>query len=563
MSGAYKGMEAEAAYATMGFNAMLSTSSSATADSLGRIDISAPKQGRNVGAMVDTVNPATVDENGALCEGAYSNGGCFTFVNGVPQFCPKREIDVAFDLHFKYTTDYVIQSSKWLKGFTKTYVGNGCYVDIPLPNPYKDRRNSVNADTLYKLYIFDYDATAIYRITDVGVVSGRISSVQFKSVPTTKVKLYKRTAESLTYIEYTGDWALYDGHVEERGTQSVEFTLRTPYERCSPSSPKLFNNIYFTGAEQGQKFTLHAGCSITPVFGGTAGYGESITFADVANHDIRSSDIVDAIAQMFNLCIYTHRPSNTIFVEPYDDFFSGEVVDWRAKQRDGNAIFRESVVDSFMLTQLSYQPSDGVVGYCYDNDGGEFGSWRYSVDSYASKQSVRSILNPIFHPIASMATLVGTAPSASVLVVGDRDSLTEAEYIEPRIVLYHGVKTLPTGEYWPAPYNKESYPLAAFHSVDEGETLCFEDRDGVEGLHRYYDNELKERATRQMLTTDIYLPPEQYAVLLDPNTNGANLRSRFRLNIEGTPALFRLDAIEDYDTKKYLARCRFQRLCEE
>lgn len=562
ISGAYKRMEAEAAYATMGFNALLSASSTATADSLGRVDVSLPKQGRNVGALVDTVSPTTVDENGALCEGAYSNGGCFTFADGVPQFCPKRDIDVAFDLHFEYTTDYIVQSSKWLKGFTKVYIGNGCYVDVSLPNPYKNRRNSITASTQYKLFIFDYDPAAIYRITDVGVVSGRVSTVQFQSVPTTKVKLYKRSADSLTYTEYKGDWALYDGYVEERGTQRVEFTIRTPYERCTPTSPKQFNNIYFTGAEQGQKLTLHAGCSITPVFGGTVGYGERITFMDVANHDIRSSDIVDAVAQMFNLCIYTHRPSNTIIVEPYDAFFSGDIVDWRTRQRDSNAIFKESVVDSFMVTQLGYQPSDGAVGYCYDEANGEFGLWRHAVSSYATKQSVKSCLNPIFHPTASTSALVGTAPSASVLVVGDRERLNDEEYIEPRIVLYHGVKTLPTGEYWPAPFNKESYPLAAFHSAEEGESLCFEDRDGVRGLHSYYDNELKELTTRQMLTTDIYLPPELYVALLDPNTDGANLRSRFRLNIKDTPALFRLDAIESYDTTKHLARCRFQRLCE-
>lgn len=162
-----------------------------------------------------------------------------------------------------------------------------------------------------------------------------------------------------------------------------------------------------------------------------------------------------------------------------------------------------------------------------------------------------------------MSTLVGTAPSASVLVVGDRESVEEVVYIEPRIVLYYGVQKLPVGEYWPAPYDEGSYPLAEFHSVVKGETLCFEDRDGIIGLHRYYDNELRECATCQVLTTDIYLPPEQYASLLDPNSCGANLRSRFRLNVQGSSALFRLDAIEGYDDKRYIVRCRFQRLCEE
>lgn len=561
ISGAYRGMESEAAYATMGFNAVRTTSTTAEADALGRVDVAVPNKGRNLGAFVDTVNPTSVDENGDLCEGAYSNGGCFSFVNDVPQFRPKRDVDVAFDLHFSYTTEYKMLSSKWLKGFTDLYVGSGCYINVALPNPYLDRRNGVSANTRYKLIIFDYDPTAKYRLSGVGDVSGQISTVVFSSAPPSRIRLLKYDDVSSLYIEFVGDWALYDGYVSESGERSVAFTIRTPYERCSPSSPRIFNNIYFSGAEPGQKMTLHSGCSITPVFGGTAGYGERLTFEDVANHDITSLEIMDALAHMFNLCIYTHRPSNTIFVEPYDDFFNGDIVDWRSRQRDDNALYQECVADSFMATQLGYQPSDGAVGQCYDDDNEEFGAWRHHIDSYATKQSLNNRPNPLFHPTASMPTLVGTAPSASVLVVGDRDSAEEEPYVEPRIVLYYGLQSLPKGEYWPTPYDKSAYPLAEFHSVEQGESLCFEDRDGITGLHRYYDNELMECAKRQMLTTDIYLPPEQYVALLDPNSPGANLRSRFRLNVKNSGALFRLDAIEGYDTATYLARCRFQRLC--
>ena len=563
ISGAYKGVESEMAYATMGFYAMRSMTSSAEADVLGRVDIAPPKQGRYIGAFVDTVSSATIDESGKPCESAYSNGGCFTFENEVPQFCPTREVDVAFDIHFSYTTDYKIESSKWLKGFTELYIGPDCFVEVALPNPYIDRRAQVQTNIRYKLFIFDYDATSSYRLTGIGDVSGRVSSVMFASLPTSELKLTKCAAGASLYEECIDNWALYDGFVTESGVKRVEFTLRTPYEHCSPSSPKRFNGIYFCGAEPGQQLTLHPGCSITPVFGGTVGYGKRMEFEDVANHDICNSDIVNAVAQMFNLCIYTHHPSKTIFIESYDDFFSGDIVDWRSRQRDENAQYRECVVDSFMVTQLGYQPADGAVGNCYGLDGGEFGQWRYFVDSYATKQSVDSKLNPIFHPTASMPTLVGTAPSASILVVGDRDVLDDTAYIEPRIVLYHGVKKLPQKEYWPAPFGRDIYPCAAFHSVEEGETLCFEDRDGLEGLHCYHDRELRECATRQTLTTDIYLPPEHYVALLDPNNSGANLRSRFRLNIQNVAALFRLDAIEGYDSRNHIARCRFQRLYEE
>lgn len=560
LSGAYKGVASGEAYASMGFKAVRSVSSTATADDLGRVDAWVPQSSRNIGAFVDTVSATTIDENGNPCMDAYTNGGCFSFDTERPIFRPRREVNVAFDLHFDYTTAYTIRSSKWLQGFTKIYVGNGCSIDVALPNPHLDRRDSVSTRLQYKLYIFDYDPTASYRLSDVGDVHGRVSTVLFESLSSPQVQLYIKRAGDVAYSKYEGDWALYDGYVAEQGEQRVEFTLRTPYEHCTPSSPKIFNDIYFEGAAPGQQLCLHAGCSITPVFGDTAGYGESLTFEDVANHDITQAAIIDALVQMFNLCIYTHRPSQSIFIEPYDNFFSGAEVDWREKERGEQSLYEEGVVESFMLTELGYQPSDGAVGYGYDQSSGEFGSWRYMVSSYATKQSVERIVNPIFSPTASYANLVGTAPSAELLTVGDRDIIVEAESIEPRIVLYHGLRMLPVGEHWPSPLTTDSYPLASFHSPDEQCTLCFEDRDGVMGLHRYYDKELGERATRQILTTDIYLPPEQYATLLDPQSENGNLRSRFRLNIGGSSALFRLDAIEEYDTSTHLARCRFRRL---
>lgn len=563
MSGAYKGIIAEEAYATMGFKAVRSASSVATADALGKVDAWVPKSDRNIGAFVDTVSASTIDENGNPCMDAYTNGGCFSFDGERPIFTPKREVSVAFDLHFSYTTDYRIVSSKWLQGFTKIYVGDGCYVDVALPNPYVDRRDNVRVGTQYKLFIFDFDPTASYRLADTSMVSSAVSKVLFKSLPSASVKLYVRHSGDAGFVEYDGDWALYDGYVEERGERQVKFTIRTPYGSYSPSSPKIFNDIYFEGAEPGQQLTLHAGCSITPVFGGIAGYGAKIGFEDIANHDLSQAQILDALVQMFNLCVYTHRPSKSIIIEPYDDFFNGAIVDWRTRQRSDNELYEECVTRSFMLTELGYQNPDGAVGYCYGEDKGVFGSWCFGVESYATKQSLQRVLNPVFHPTASFANLVGTASSAEILTVGDRELVSDDKVVLPRIVLYYGLRSLARGEQWPSPFCTTAYPYASFHSVAKGETLCFEDRDGLEGLHRFYDNELSEGASRQMLTTNIYLPPEEYVALPDPDASGVNIRSRFRLNVGGSSSLFRLDAIENYDPKSYIARCRFQRLSKD
>jgi hypothetical protein len=94
----------------------------------------------------------------------------------------------------------------------------------------------------------------------------------------------------------------------------------------------------------------------------------------------------------------------------------------------------------------------------------------------------------------------------------------------------------------------------------KGETLCFEDRDGCEGLHRFYDNQMSECAERQLVTMNISLSPIEYIAFFSPDNDGATIRSRFRLQIGGNSSLFRLDEIVAYDAECGVARCRFQRM---
>lgn len=561
LSGAYKRVEAEQAYATMGFKALRTKSTTATASAIGRVDAWVPATGSNLGVVVDTVSPNAVDENGVQCSEAYDVGGCFTFEKSAPTFRPKREINVAFDVYLRYTTDYKILSSTRLRGFDKLYIGNECYVEVGLQNPFRDLRNEVVAGATYRLYIFDYDSANSYMLTGYnGVVTSQISSIEFGQGFSGSTMLYCKVPGQSVYYAYTGDWALYGSYVEPEGRREVEVTVRTPYEHLTPTKPKVFKEIYIYGAEEGMTLTLHSGCSITPIFGGTPGYGDRVTFKDVAAHDISQAELLEAIAHLFNLCIYTHRPSKRLYIEPYDDFFGGDVVDWRDRQQGDDVEIEECVLDSFVATTLGYQPSDGATKRLMEESDAEFGAWSLLSDSYAAKQSVAVRRNPLFAATASMTEAVGVAPSAAVLVVGERDIVEEQEYVTPRVALYHGVEPLPEGEYWPMSYSKSGYPLVAFHSPEKGATLCFEDRDECFGLHSYYDNQLREMAERQRVTLDVRLLPIDYVALFDLDGSGATIRSRFRLQVGENSSLFRLEEIVAYDPERGVARCRFQRL---
>ena len=296
LSGAYKRVECAQANATMGFKAMRSKT-------------------------------ATACDDGTLCSEAYSTGGCFRFEAGRPKFYPRREVSVAFDIHLRYTTDYRMVSSKRLMGFDRLYLGNECYVDVELRNHYRDLRSEVVSGIEYRLVIFDYDPESLYMLSGYGEITGPETVVVFDEGCATTATLYAKAKGGRNYQIYFGDWALYGGYVAMEGRREVNITIRTPYETLTPTSPKVFDQLYFYGAEQGMQLTLHAGCSIVPIFGAAAGYGERLEFRDVANHAITQAQLLDALAHMFNLRIYSHEASRRLYVEPYDDFYDGEVVD--------------------------------------------------------------------------------------------------------------------------------------------------------------------------------------------------------------------------------------------
>lgn len=559
MSGAYRSTDISALHKSMGFKALRSTSTTATAGWDGRVYAWEPQFASNIGAIVDTVNPNAEDETGEPMREAFTNGGCFTFTDDRPTFKPKHEVSAAFDLHLHYSTQYRIASSRHLAGFTTIRIANGCDVEVVLHNPYIDKRNEIVGGNSYKLFIFDYDDTATYRLDGIGEVSGRVSEVLFDSSYSGSTTLRIKRATESQYTAYEGDWALYNGYVEESGWREITIDVRTPFETLTPSSPKLFNDIYFSGAEEGQQMTLHAGCSIVPVFSGAVGYGERMEWSDVANIDISQAELIEAVAHMFNLRINSHAPSKSLFIEPYDDFYGPSTVDWRERQMGDGEEVVECATESFEHTRIGYQHADGVAARATSGEECELGTWDHHVENYATKRSTRSILNPLFLPTASTTEAISSAPSAAVLTIGDRDAISDLDTVEPRIALYHGIQRLPEGEFWPSPSGDEGYPLVAFHSPELKATLCFDDRDDCSGLHRYYDTMLQEQTQRQWLECDIRLSPAEYVALFDPTSHGATLRSLFRLEAAGQNSLFRLERIESYDHTAHKAHCIFQR----
>lgn len=542
-----------------GFLAGRQSSATTTANQLGRAWLTPLVLTNSLGSFVQTT------EGGDR----HNNNGVLVIDDEGVEYRPKVEVSTGFEIFLKYTTECRMASSARMEGFDSLYVDAGCDLHFPLANPYPDRRQSAAAGVSYRCFVFDYEAGQQLRLkcqSDAGeqTLATFSSDSQTVTIPASAVNarctLYK--VEGSTLTEYEGDWALYDGWVERETTLDVEVTLTTPPELLSPSAAKSFNRMYLHGASEGQRITLAEECTLRPLFSSAPAEGSELTPPDILAHDATQMDLVEALQQMFNLRIATSTEAERIYIEPRDDFYRGDEVDWSSRVVLSEPMQAEYLASGSRLKQrLCYRAEgDGAVKRYNDHAQERFGEWSFESDSYLAADGVKTSRNGLFCPTISTTGIFASAPSAEVMQVGDRDE-DEVEGVAARIVRWGGMRTLPADERWGYPSFGRDYPYAAFHSPEQF-TLCFEDRDSVAGLNRYYTNQYQGQSRRRALRLRLQLEPHLAAALSDCNSP-AGIRSRFVLNLTGQRATYNLHSVEGYDAQRSIAVCRMVRTTDD
>ena len=340
---------------------------------------------------------------GGLCS---IGGGCALDGRRIC-FRPLVETGVGFEYYLKYTTAHRILSRTRLTGFDTIYFGPGSEFSFTLANRYEDLRGSLRANFSYRIVVFDHRDGASYRLryrqngllsdwAQFAVRSTLVSTPSSGSFSDPVLEIL----EGSSWTSYTGDWALYAGYIGETGETTVELRMRTASERLGPSSPKYFDQIYFAGAEEGMRLELDKSCSLTPRFLSGPGFGEQIRFADVAQHRIRQVELLEALAQMFNLRFYTEEAAKRVWIEPSDDLFgAGPEADWSARTDFSQGVERrDHAFDIHERRTWSYQDGDGAVNRYDAENGGTFGAWSADCTSTAALQGEQTIRNPLFYP---------------------------------------------------------------------------------------------------------------------------------------------------------------------
>ncbi len=575
LSGAYRAHDTAAAEARMGFRASRLGSATAAAGPTGRVYADPDALYNTVGNIVDTAKPQSLDDDGEPIEEVYNNGGCFLTDNGRICFRPTTSLPVGFDYRLRYTTDHRIESRTRLKGFDSIYLGAGAEWRFELANRYVDRRQEIAPNHRYRVLVFNHTAGARYRLTydrnGLSQTVWREFSARSAEVTTptagTVANPVLWVASGSTWVRYTGDWALYDGYIGETGQTVVEVRLRTPAEALTPDSPKYFNRIYLYGAEEGMTLTLHKECSVQAVFQSGPAFGSSIRFADVARLPVRQSELLQAVAHLFNLRFWSDREARTVRIEPEVSFFAdGPEVDWSDRTDFSQPVERQEIAPGIHERRTwCYRAGDGPVRRYEAEHETTIGSWSYDALSQATLAGEEVLRNPLLAPTLSAAGDNLNAPSALLMQIGDRDDLSAGgEDFTPRIVRYAGLHPLPADEVWGSPANGQGYPLAAFHFAGDeaaaGFTLGFENRDGLTGLNRFWRRQAEREGSLEQITLTLRLAPHEYEALFLPDTGAPNLRSCFRIETGRGSLRATLSRIAPYDPLAGTARCTFDRL---
>ncbi len=544
VSGNYSSAENEAARAALGFYAKRLSDTTTTADSLGRVNVSPYEIYSTVGNIVDVESVQSDSE-------CYNYSGVLQYDGDAVVFRPTVQISAGFEYFLHYTCTCQIESRTKLKGIDTINLIDDGYIEWEITNRYEDHRDSPSSSISYTLCIFDFVEGQTFKLfgtnstgalETVCEIDSRLTTVTFDT-NYSALKLYEIVGTNII-TQYSDDWALYYGYVTGSAETEVEITVRSAPQDYSPTSPMEFEYILFTGAVSGAQFTLHKDSSVRPYFAEYPGYNSVITYEDLAQQSFDALDLLGALQHLFNLRFITDEQAKTVSVESFDNFYTDGEYDWSDKIVEDQQIeFSDVALSKYRTNKLGYQQTDGVVQRMGESDNKYFGEWSFEVDSFAASTTDHTDLNPLF--CASVNDDDGS------IKVGDRDDLESVDSLSfsPRIVRYFRIADV-EGETFQLPY-------AAFHAVDDDFTLCFEDRDGVQGLNRFYLSEVALYARSQVVTLSLKLSALDYSNLFAPNTSSASQRSIFLFTLRGESFRAILQSIESYDPSSGVARCSF------
>ena len=539
------------------------TNKSATADQYGIVYASPIYPRNSFGAIVETADP-NKSIGGYKALGVFNTNNTFSMDAGIPTFAPSADMNVAFEYNLSFNSEYEIVDRSTLRGFDTIRMNDGLKFKFIIPNSFTDHKESIISGHKYWVRLFDDSVVdhSVYIKYTSGTGEEQTAHLRFVT------KLNGNQTDPMPFIcnedivevriynsagyRYTKEWALYSDINLNTGNIDIGLIFRTNFEKLKASNHKLLDDISFGGAKEGMKFTIGRNTSVRPLLLPHPGIGSKIDFQEVAAHQIRQVKLFEALQHLFNMRFYTDYVNKIVHIEPRDMIYKTDnIVDWSTKVDTQKPIAVAEMGKSLPRKRTKlFKTGDGEVAKFNIANRCTYASWVRPFSKYVSNELNDNDSNQVFTATRSISNEIISAPSASIIHAGDRTRhsilLDEELNFCPKIVSYVGMIPLKSGELWGYPSYSAEYPYVTFFDKNRDISLRFDD-DGIDGLHKYFDNEYLTEEYSREITLNLWLTPQDVEAFADTAREGPNFRSLFIINIGGEKHRLRMKEIQNYN----------------
>lgn len=302
---------------------------------------------------------------------------------------------------------------------------------------------------------------------------------------------------------------------------------------------------------------------------GELGLGEN-QYVDWAYNlpDVYILDFLNGLKALFNLRFTQISGLRTVYFEPRDSFYSGEIQNWTDLldiSKEMSTSFLGEGLSKTMRYRYRHDSKDELVNEWEKQNSKVFGAIDVSVNNAFAKDGVQEVENPLFAPtFMDRCERIGLQDATIPKQWNSRTMPKRSQAFEPRILYYEGLKTISNSGYWRMnwysaaswqtahpvtaadPYNGKRYTFPRFYSYNDLElndnNLLYCDTFFSSGLQqKYYRNNQKIIDEGQRFSC--------YIKLNDVDIENIDFRKPIIIEIDGNATYFVLDEVSNYKSQ--------------
>lgn len=380
-----------------------------------------------------------------------------------------------------------------------------------------------------------------------------------------------RIRKTTPHIQPYSDTVVQIWQIGDNDTLTFDAQLLTPaFNVSTKESADLsigFTSSKATELESEELLVAVGDASLSPKFNGVLPFGYPISLNDVGG-DVSATDMLKAIMHLFNLRIYTNDDTKVVYILPYSEFYTDKVVDWRNRIDQDKGVEIATIGDNIgNAVVLSYQEATPAVEYYNKRHNAPYLSWRTPLLSKRNNKEY-GLENAVFTAPMEIDTaeIFPTTQWGGLLNMVDKetqDTLDNLDYGNiPQVLVQTQTPTADPSDYIQyvgstgllAEYLQPEFVIT---DIEANTNIAFDDRNGVAGLHQYYDKQVNAWNYGKRIVCYCHLYPQEIESLRKAGTSDVDFRSRFLLNIGGEDIHCRLESVENYEPQNITHKCTF------